>query len=97
MVLKLPWAQKGMYWVIEKGIFQFFGKFWLTKLKSFSGKVKQSVPNYLNQNLVIGSFLENGFEATLSSRTNVVRVWKEHFSGFCKFSSDEVEIIFWES
>ena len=44
-----------------------------------------------------GTFLENGFEVTLSSKTNVVRVWKRHFSVFCKFLSDEVETIFWES
>ena len=69
----------------------------MTKLKPFSGKVRQSIQNYWNQNLIIGSFLENGFEATLSSKTNVVSVWKEHFSVFCKFLSDEVETIFWES
>ena len=46
---------------------------------------------------MIGSLLENGFEATLSSATNVLRVWKKHFSIFCKFLSDEVETVFWES
>ena len=56
----------------------------------------RNLQNYLNQNLVIGSFLENGFEATLSWKTNVLSVWKEHFSIFCKFLSDEVETIFWE-
>ena len=97
MVSKLPWAQKRMSWAFEKNIFQFFANFWVTKLKPFSGKVRQSIQNYWNQNLIIGSFLENGFEATLSSKTNVVSVWKEHFSVFCKFLSDEVETIFWES
>ena len=86
-----------MFWAFEKSIFQFFPNFWVAKVKPFSGKVWQSIQNYLNQNLVIGSFLENGFEATLSSKTNVVSVWKEHFSVFCKFLSDEVETIFWES
>ena len=96
MVLKLLWAQKRMLWAFEKWIFQFFANFWVTKLKPFSGKVRQSIQNYWNQNLIIGSFLENGFEATLSSKTNVLSVWKEHFSVFCKFLSDEVETIFWE-
>ena len=97
MVLKLPWAQQWLLWAFEKVIFQFFANFWVMKLKLLSGKVRQSVQNYLNQNLVIGSFLENGFEAILSSRTNVLSVWKEHFSVFCKFLSDEVETIFLES
>ena len=97
MVLKLPWALKRMFWAFEKTIFQILANFWVTKLKPFSRKVTQSFQNYLNQNLVIGSFLENGFEATLSSKTNVLSVWKKHFSVFCKFLSDEVETIFRES
>ena len=63
----------------------------------FSGKVKQTVQNYFNQKLVIGSFLENGFEATSNSKTNILSVSKQHFSVFCKLLSDEVEAIFWES
>ena len=86
-----------MLWTYENAIFQFFANFWVTKLKPFSGKVRQSVQNYLNQNLVIRSFLENGFEGTLSSKTNVLSVWKMHFSVFCKFLSDKVETVFWES
>ena len=62
MVLKVPWTQKRMFWAFEKGIFQFFSKFWVKKLKPFSKKVRQNIPNYLNQNLVLGSCLENGFK-----------------------------------
>ena len=47
--------------------------------------------------MVIGSFLENGFEATLSSKTKVLSVWKDHVSFFCDFFSDEVETVLWES
>ena len=47
--------------------------------------------------MVVGNVLENGFEATLGSETNVVNVWKGHFSVFRKLLSDEVETIFWES
>ena len=86
-----------MFWAFEKSIYQIFVNFWVTKLKPFSGKVRQSVQNYLNQNLVIESFSENRFEAILNWKTNAVSVWKEHFSVFCKFLSDEVETIFWES
>ena len=96
-VSKLPWAQKRVFWAFEKTIFQSFANFWVTKLKPFSGKVTRSVQNWLNQNFFKGSFLENGFEATLTSKTNVLSVWKYHFSVFCKFLSDEVETIFWES
>ena len=42
------------------------------------------------------SFLENGFEAILSSKTSFVCIWKEYFSVFCRFLSDEVETIFRE-
>ena len=81
----------------EKGIFQFFANFWVIVLKPFSEKVIQSVQNFSNQNLVISSFLENGFGATLSSKTKVLSVWKKHFSFLGKFLSDEVETVFWES
>ena len=86
-----------MFWAFEKNIFQFFANFWVMKLKPFSGKVRQGVQNYLNQISVVGSFLEIGFEATLSSKTNVLSIWKQYFSIFCKFLSDEVETILRES
>ena len=66
-------------------------------MKLFSGKVKQNVQNYLNQNLLIGSFLENGFRGTFSEKPNVLSVSKEHFSAVGNILSGEVETIFWES
>ena len=66
MRLKLPWAQKRVFGTLGKGILQFFDGFCATKLKPLLGKVKQSIQNYLNQNLIIRSSLENGLEATLS-------------------------------
>ena len=65
---------------VWKGHFSVFCKFWVTKFKSFTGKVRQSLQNYINQNLVIGSFLENDFEASLSSKMNVLSIWKGRFS-----------------
>ena len=85
-----------MFWAFEKNIFQFFANFWVMKLKPFSGKVRQGVQNYLNQISVVGSFLEIGFEATLSSKTNVLSVWKNHISTFWKFLSEEAETAFWK-
>ena len=83
-----------MFWVLKKVIFQVFANIWVTKLKPFSGKVRQRVQNFLNQNLVIKSFLGNGFEAIFTSKTNVLNVWKVHFSVFWKFL---IESFFWES
>ena len=37
----------------------------------FPGKWGKNIQNHLNQNWVPGSFLENGFEGTLRSRTNM--------------------------
>ena len=92
--MKLPWAQKRIFWVFEKGIFHIFASFWATKLKPFSAKVRQSVQSYLNDNLVIGSFLEKCSKAILIWKTNALSVWKENFSFFYKFLSHEVENIF---
>ena len=85
MVLKLPGAEKQMFWAFEESIFRFFDRY---------KTVRQSIQNYLKQNLVIGTFLENGFEATWSPKTNVLSVWRGHFSVFCKFLSDEVKTLF---
>ena len=97
MVFELPWAKKRMFWAFEKVIFQVFANFGVTKLKPFFGKVRQRVQSYLNQNVVIGSFLGNGFQGTLSWKMNVLKVWKGHFSFFCKFLRYEAETVFWES
>ena len=97
MPVKLPWAGKRMFWGSEKSILQSFANFWVTKLKPFSGKVGESVKIYLNQNLFIRTFFENGFGATLRSKTNVLSVWKNHISVFGNFLSDEVETICKES
>ena len=97
MAFKLTRPQKRMFWAFGKRILQIFAGLCVTKLKPFSGKVSQTVPNYFNQTLFIRNFLGNGFEATLSSKKNVLSVWKGHFSVFSKVLSDEVETIFWES
>ena len=90
MFLELPRAQKKMFWAFEKSLFQVFASFSVNKLNPFAEKVRQSLQNYLNQNLLIGSFWENDFAATLGSKMNVLRVGKEYFSVFCKFFSAEI-------
>ena len=86
MVLKLLRSQK-----------QVFHKFLIDEVETIFCKVRQGAENCLNQNLVTGSFLENGIEATLRSRTNVLSIQKGLFSVFCKFSSDKVETVLLES
>ena len=76
---------KTNFLIVWKWYFSVFCNFWVAKLKLFSPKVRRNVKNYLNQNLVIGSFLQNGFEATLRSKANVLSIWKGKFSVFCNF------------
>ena len=97
MVLKLPWAQKRMFWAFEKVIFQFFPKFWVTKLKRFFEKLRQNFQNCLIQDFFIWSFLKNDFEGTFSSKRNPVCAWKLHFSDSYKFMRQKSETICWES
>ena len=96
MVFEQPSVQKEMFWGFEKSIFQFFASFWVTIVKLFPDKLKQSIQDYLNQNWVMGNFVENGCKATFSSKTNVLSIWAKHFSVFCKLLSDIVEAVFWE-
>ena len=65
MVLK-QLGKTRMFWAFGKDIFRIFANFWVTKLKPFPEKVKKDIKYYLDQNLVIESFLENSFEATLN-------------------------------
>ena len=46
----------------------------MANLNLFSGNVNESVQGCLNQNLVIGNFLEICFEATLRLKTNVLNL-----------------------
>ena len=46
---------------LKRSFFSYFFEFFVRKLEPLSGKLGQSIQNYLNQNLVIGSFLGNGF------------------------------------
>ena len=92
MVLNLPWAQKRMFWVFEKGIFQFFANFLLTKLKPFSGKARQCCENFLYKVCFVWSFLENPFQLLFDhSRQSLlqflnisnvlnVSIWISHWS-----------------
>ena len=66
------------------------------KLKAFSGKVKQNVQKYINQNLVRGRFLENGLRGTINYKPNILSVSKEHYLAVCQFLSEEVKTKFWE-
>ena len=81
---------------LKRAFLRFFGNIWETKLKRFSGKMRQNVQKCLNRNLIRGSFLENMLKATLTSKANVLSVWKGHFLFFYKFLSDEVETVFSE-
>lgn len=64
-----------------------FADLWVMKFKPFSGKVRQSISNYLNLKLIIGRTLEEDLQATSSSKTNVLSVF------FYKFLSDEFETV----
>ena len=64
---------------LKTAFFSVFAGFWLTKLKPFYGKVRQNVQKDFNQNLVLGNSSENYFEVTLTSKTNVLSVWKGRF------------------
>ena len=66
-------------------MFQFFANVWVTKLKTFSKKARQSLQDHLNSKLVIGSYLGNSFEVTLRSKTNVLSISKGKFLVFCNF------------
>ena len=68
----------------------------MTKLKSFSGKARQSFQVQLNSKLVTESFLEIGFSNLEIKNECSEHLEREIFSAL-QILSDDVEIIFWES
>ena len=62
-----------MFCLLESFDFQILTNFSVTKVKSLPGKVRESVQDYLNENLVEGSIIENVFH-TLTSKVNVVNI-----------------------
>ena len=52
---------------LKIGFFFVFCKFLIDEVEMIFWETQAKFSNFLNQNLVIESFLENGFEATLSS------------------------------
>ena len=79
MVLKLHGGRKKCSEPLEIEFSLFFCEFLSEELKSFIGKVRQSVKNCLNQNFFIWAFSENGFEATLKSKANCYQSLKIAF------------------
>ena len=77
--------------------FIFFENFWMTKLKPFLGKTRKSIQNWLNWELVIGSILENVFEAALRSRMNVLSLWNWYFQFLANFWVTNLKPFFCES
>ena len=77
-----------------KWYFSVFANFWVTNLKLFSWKVRQSVHNYLNSRLVIGGILGNGFEVL---KNEYSEPFDMTFFFFLQFLNKKVETIFWEN
>ena len=85
MVLKLLLGQKQIFCAFWNGAFHFCANTWGTKLKPFSERKRQRVENLSDQSLVVQSFLENSFEATLWLKANATNRWTWYFSVFCNF------------
>ena len=69
------WKERTL-WTFEKGIFQFFASFWVTKLEPFSGKARKCCENFLHKVCFVGSFLENTFPSLFHhSRQSLLEFW----------------------
>ena len=85
-------GQKRMFWNLV--LLRFFVTFWVTKLKSFSLKVRQSVHNYLNPKLVIEkwfwSYLEVKSERSEGFRNSFFNFFANFRVRKLKLSSENV-------
>ena len=88
MVLEQPLAQIWMLWVFEKVTFQLFASFLSDKVETIFWESEAKRSNLFKSKLITGNFLENGFGATLSSKTYILSIWKGHFKFLWKFLTD---------
>ena len=87
-----------MFWVFEKAIFQFSCKYFSDEVQTVFWENEAERSELLKSKFhKMKLLLENGFQATLSPKTNVLSIWKGHFPVFCKLLSDKVETVFWEN
>ena len=75
---------------------ELFSFLWVTKFKPFSGKVRQSFQNCLNQSLIMGSFFRKWFWGYLELKNECSERLKRVFFSFLQILSDNVETVFWE-
>lgn len=83
MVFKVVWVY---FWLAK------VCKFW--NLKLFSGKPRQSLENFLEQNFDIGCALQNSFKAIFRWKTNVLSFWKFHSWLFLNFLMTKLQLFF---
>ena len=75
---------------MKMSIFSFV-QFLSDKNKTIFWESEAKHQKLFKQNLVMGTFLQDAFEASLNSRINIVDVWKKYVLVFCNFLIDEVE------
>ena len=85
MISKLLWSKTRIFWAIKKGAFFSFLKDFEWRIWTASWKKEAKRQKLFKSKFIIRTFLENGFEATLSSKTNVMSIRKGHFSFFVHF------------
>ena len=91
MALKLPWSQNKCSERLKRAFFQFF--------PNFGGESEAKRSSLFKSKFGHRKLLRKWFWSYLEPKKtkNILSVWKEHFSVFCTFLSDEVETVFWES
>ena len=74
--------------------FRRFCKFLSHEVETISRKSETKRSNLFNKIFGHRKLRENDFEGILSSKSNDLSFWKQHFPVFCKVFDDKVETIF---
>ena len=82
---------------VWKVYFSVFCKFLNDEIKTVIWEGESKRLKLFKSNIGDKNFLEKGFEVALSPKTIVLILSKRLFWVFCKFFSDEVKTVFWES
>ena len=98
MILKFPWAQEPILWPFENSIqFLVRCKFLIDEVETISWESEAKYPKLFKSKLGHRKLLRKWFWSCVELRSECSERLKKTFFSFCKFLSDEVETVFWES
>ena len=97
MILKLPWSQKRRFWAFEKRSFQVFCKLLDDDVEATFRENETELLRSFTFKIGHRNLFRKWFWSDLEIKNECSGHLEREILVFCKFLSDEVETVFWDS